>query len=74
MNLDQPKKHCPKCGSLIPANDEYGPYGLVSKPKLACEACARDAMPPKPKVKKLRPGERHPDQPELDEGPGIKID
>lgn len=73
MDLKQPKKFCKNCGSLIPANGEIGEFGMAKRPQLICESCARTAAPPKPRVQRLRPGEKHPDQGELDEGPGIYI-
>lgn len=72
MILKQPKKYC-KCGRLIPANGEVGFYGQAKLPQLVCEACARDAAPPKPKVRKWQPGDQHPDQIKIDV-PKIRID
>lgn len=60
---------CQKCGSVIPADgdelDENGEAAVDEKGKpiwrarglLACEKCAKAAMAPAVKSRKLRPGE-----------------
>ena len=74
MILNQPRKYCKKCGSLIPDNDQADPKTgkLSSRPKLACEICARRAGAALPKKAKRKPGEVDPNQMPID-APTIKI-
>lgn len=62
-----PDLKCKKCNAIIPTNGMMSLDGRVKlkTPRIACELCARAAAPPRPKVIRLRKGERHPDQSEI---------
>jgi DNA-directed RNA polymerase subunit M/transcription elongation factor TFIIS len=47
-NFKQPTKRCPKCGQVIPDNQQNSKH----KALLVCEACAIASAPPVPRVQK----------------------